>query len=283
MEVSMGQLRDQMVMEMKLRNYSDKTIENYTQHIVWYTKYFGCSPTELGEAEIKQYLHHLIVERELSWSYVNVSYSALQFLYEKTLKRRWNVAKIPRPKSGLKLPEILSDKELLRLFASTNNFKHRMMLMITYAAGLRISETVNLKLSHIDSDRMQIRVEQGKGRKDRYTLLSAPLLPELRNYYRHYHPLKYLFEGKKPGVPLSTETIRKVFRAAKESAGIKKQATVHTLRHCFATHLMENGVDLLTIRKLMGHRSIKTTMRYVRIRHEHMRTVVSPLDKLLGS
>lgn len=277
----MGQLRDQMVMEMQLRNYSDKTIEDYTRHIVWYTKYFGCSPAELGEADIKRYLHHLLVERQLSWSSVNVSYSALQFLYEKTLKRRWNVAKIPRPKGGLKLPEILSDKELVRLFEATHNLKHRMMLMITYAAGLRISETTNLKLSHIDSDRMQIRVEQGKGRKDRYTLLSAPLLPALRRYYRHYRPLKYLFEGNKPGLPLATESIRKVFRAAKELAGIKKQATVHTLRHCFATHLMENGVDLLTIRQLMGHRSIKTTMRYVRIRHEHIQTVVSPLDKLM--
>lgn len=277
----MGQLRDRMVMEMQLRNYSDKTIKDYTRHIVWYTKYFGCSPAELGEAEIKRYLHQLLVERELSWSYVNVSYSALQFLYEKTLKRPWNVEKIPRPKTGLKLPEILSDKELLRLFDATNNFKHRMMLMITYAAGLRVSETANLKLSHIDSDRMQIRVEQGKGRKDRYTLLSAPLLPQLRSYYRQYRPLTYLFEGKKPGAPFSTETIQKVFKRAKESAGIKKQATVHTLRHCFATHLMENGVDLLTIKKLMGHRSIQTTLRYVRIGHEHLGTVVSPLDKLL--
>lgn len=277
----MGQLRDQMVMEMQLRNYSDKTIKDYTRHVVWYTKYFGCSPAELGEPEIKRYLHHLLVERELSWSYVNVSYSALQFLYKKTLKRPWNVEQIPRPKTGLQLPEILSDKELLRLFDATNNFKHRMLLMITYAAGLRVSETAHLKLSHLDSDRLQIRVEQGKGRKDRYTLLSAPLLPELRRYYRHYRPLTYLFEGNKPGVPLATETIQKVFKAARESAGIKKPATVHTLRHCFATHLMENGVDLLTIRKLMGHRSIQTTLRYVRVRQEHIRTVVSPLDQLL--
>jgi len=277
----MGQLRDQMVMEMELRNYSKKTIEDYTRHIVWYTKYFGRSPAKLGEAEIKQYLHHLLVERELSWSYVNVSYSALQFLYKKTLNRSWNVKNIPRPKTGLKLPEILSDPELLRLFDATNNLKHRMMLMTTYSAGLRVSETARLKLSHIDSDRLQIRVEQSKGRKDRYTLLSAPLLPELRCYYRQYRPRTYLFEGKKAGTPLSTETIQKVFKGAKESAGIKKKATVHTLRHCFATHLMENGVDVITIRKLLGHRSLQTTLRYIRIRQEHIRTVVSPLDKLL--
>ncbi len=254
---------------------------------MWYTKHFGCSPAQLGETEIKQYLHHLLVERKLSWSYVNVSYSALQFLYEKTLNRPWHVEKIPRPKTGLKLPEILSDKELLRLFDATNNLKHRMILMITYAAGLRVSETANLKLGHIDSDRMQVRVEQGKGRKDRYTLLSAPLLPDLRSYYRQYRPQTYLFEGKKPGIPLSTETIQKVFKDAKESAGIIKQASVHTLRHCGVypvfgtTHLMENGVDLLTIKKLMGHRSIQTTLRYVRVRHEHIQTVASPLDKLL--
>jgi len=248
---------------------------------VWYTKYFGRSPAELGEAEIKQYLHHLLVEREVSWSYVNVAYSALQFLYEKTLNRCWNVAKIPRPKTGFILPDILSEQELVRLFDATNNFKHRMLLMVTYAAGLRVSETAKLKLSHLDSDRLQIRVEQSKGRKDRYTLLSAPLLPELRRYYRQYRPQTYLFEGKKPGVPLATETIQKVFKGAKESAGITKKATVHTLRHCFATHLMENGVDLLTIKKLLGHRSIQTTLRYVHVRHDHIRAVVSPLDKLL--
>lgn len=277
----MGQLRDQMVMEMQLRNYSKKTIEDYTRHIVWYTKYCGRSPAELGEAEIKQYLHHLLVEREVSWSYVNVAYSALQFLYEKTLKRCWNVEKIPRPKTGFKLPAILSEQELLRLFDATDNFKHRMILMVTYAAGLRVSETAKLQLSHIDSDRLQIRVEQSKGRKDRYTLLSAPLLPELRRYYRHYRPQIYLFEGNKPGVALATETIQKVFKGAKQSAGITKKATVHTLRHCFATHLMENGVDLLTIKKLLGHRSIQTTLRYVHVRQEHIRAVVSPLDKLL--
>lgn len=277
----MGQLRDQMVMEMQLRNYSKKTIEDYTRHIVWYTKYCGRSPAELGEAEIKQYLHYLLVEREVSWSYVNVAYSALQFLYEKTLKRCWNVEKIPRPKTGFKLPAILSEQELLRLFDAANNFKHRMLLMVTYAAGLRVSETSKLQLSHIDSDRLQIRVEQSKGRKDRYTLLSAPLLPELRRYYRHYRPQIYLFEGNKPGVPLATETIQKVFKGSKESAGITKKATVHTLRHCFATHLMENGVDLLTIKKLMGHRSIQTTLRYIHVRQEHIRAVVSPLDKLL--
>jgi site-specific recombinase XerD len=201
MEVSMGQLRNQMVMEMQLRNYSKKTIEDYIRHIEWYTKYNGRSPAELGESDIKRYLHHLLVERDLSWSYVNVAYSALQFLYEKTLKRPWNVEKIPRPKTGFKLPEILSDKELLKLFDATNNIKHRMILMVTYAAGLRVSETAKLKLSHIDSDRMQIRVEQSKRRKDRYTLLSEPLLPGLRNYYRQYRPLTYLFEGRKAGVP----------------------------------------------------------------------------------
>jgi len=137
------------------------------------------------------------------------------------------------------------------------------------------------RVNHIDSDRLQIRVDQSKGRKDRYTLLSAPLLPELRRYYRHYRPQIYLFEGKKPGAPLATETIQKVFKGAKESAAITKKATVHTLRHCFATHLMENGVDLLTIKKLMGHRSIQTTLRYVHVRQEHIRAVVSPLDKLL--
>jgi len=279
----MGQLREQMVMEMQLRNLTPKTIEDYTRQLVLYTKHFGRSPAELDEAAIRQYLHYLLVEKKLSWSSVNVSYSALRFFYEKTLNRPWNVAKLPRPKTGSKLPVILAEAELRALFAALPNEKHRLVLMLTYAAGLRVSETAHLKLTDLDSQRMQIRVSQGKGRKDRYTLLSPVLLPQLRDYYRQYKPQVYLFEGRTPGEPLAIETIQKIFKQAQAKAGITKQASVHTLRHCFATHLMENGVDVFTIKNLMGHRSIQTTLRYVHIRQEHLQRVVSPLDKILGA
>lgn len=277
----MGQLREKMVMEMQLRNLSAKTIEDYTRQIVWYTKHYGRSPAKLGDSEIKQYLHHLLVNQKLSWSSVNVCYCALRFFYEKTLKRPWNVENIPRPKTGTILPEILSDPELIRLFDAPKNFKHRIMLMTIYSAGLRVSEVTRLKPAHIDSDRMLIRVEQSKGRKDRYTLLSGALLPELRNYYQQFRPRTYLFEGRTPARALSVETVQRIFKKAKEIAGIRKKASVHTLRHCFATHLMENGTDIFRIKEFMGHRSIQTTLHYIHVRREHLRQATSPLDTLM--
>jgi len=277
----MGQLRAKMVMEMQLRNLSPNTIEDYARQVVLFTKYYGRSPAELGETEIKQYLHHLLVNQKLSWSSVNVCYSALRFFYEKTLKRPWNVENIPRPKTGTILPEILSDNELIRLFDALKNFKHRIILMTIYSAGLRVSEVTRLKPAHIDSDRMLIRVEQSKGRKDRYTVLSGVLLPELRNYYQQFRPQTWLFEGRIPGQALSVETVQRIFKNAKEAAGIRKRASVHTLRHCFATHTMEDGTNLFRIKELMGHRSIQTTLHYVHVRREYLRQAVSPLDTLL--
>jgi integrase/recombinase XerD len=266
---------------MQLRNFSPQTVKSYTQQMLWYTQYFGRSPAELGEAEIKQYLHYLLVTRKLNWSSVNVCYCALRFFYETTLKRPWNVENIPRPKTGTILPEILSDIELIRLFDAPKNFKHRIILMTTYSAGLRVSEVTRLKPAHIDSDRMLIRVEQSKGRKDRYTLLSAALLPELRSYYQQFRPQTYLFEGRTPGQALSPDTIQSIFQRARESAGILKKASVHTLRHCFATHLMENGTDIFRIKEFLGHSSIQTTLRYIHVRREYLRKAASPLDTLL--
>ena len=278
----MSPLRSKMVMEMQLRNLSSNTIEDYTRQMVEYAKYFGRSPAELGEREIKEYLHHLLVIRGLSWSSVNVCYCALRFFYVKVMKHPWNVENIPRPKTGTLLPEILSDNEIIRLFDASKNFKHRIILMTIYSAGLRVSEVTRLKPAHIDSDRMLIRIEQSKGRKDRYTLLSAALLPELRSYYQQFRPRTWLFEGKTPGQAISVETVQRVFKKAKDVAGIQKKASVHTLRHCFATHLMENGTDIFRIKEFMGHRSIQTTLRYIHVRREHLRRAQSPLDTLLA-
>jgi len=278
----MPTLREQMIMEMELRNLAQRTIKDYVEHVARFAKHYNCSPNKLGDKHIREYLHYLLAEKKFSWSYVNVTYCALKFLYKNVLHRPWNIDTIPPPKTGVKLPEILSEEEVACLLKAPTNLKHKMILMVAYSGGLRVSEIVNLKLTDIDSKRMLIRVEQGKGRKDRYTLLSEPLLTELRLYYKRFKPQHYLFEGRIPGKPLSTATPQAVFNQAKTAAGIKKNVRFHTLRHCFATHLMEAGVDIFTIKNLMGHRSIQTTLRYVRVRHEHLQKVVSPLDKLLG-
>jgi integrase/recombinase XerD len=276
----MGKLHDQMLMEMELRNFSPKTIKAYLWNMKAYTRHFMKSPTEMGETEIKQYLHYLKVVKKVSYSNINIAYSALRFFYVDTLHREWQVEKIPRPKVGRKLPVVLSREALQKLFAATPNLKHRVILMTTYSAGLRVSEVAHLKITDIDSQRMQIRVEQGKGQKDRYTLLSKELLPELRDYYLQYKPTTWLFEGKGGNVPLSVGTIQKIFKTAKTNAGIHQPATVHTLRHCFATHLLEDGTDIFTLRELLGHKSIHTTLRYIHIQRDHIQKVVSPLDRM---
>ena len=212
----MGQLKDQMLMEMRLRNFSPSTIKAYVWYVANFTKHFGKSPAEMGHDEIRQYLHWMLYERKLSWSNVNSAYSALKFLYVDTLHREWDVNKLPRPKGGRRLPVVLSQKEVIKVLENTLNFKHRVILMTIYSGGLRISEALHLKLSHIDSDRMQIRVEQGKGKKDRYTLLSERALEELRRYWDAYRPSSWLFPGRERGEPLGPSSIQRAFKNAKK-------------------------------------------------------------------
>ena len=177
----MGQLKEQMLMEMELRNFSPKTVKAYLGHMVSYTKLFGRSPADMGDAEIRQYLYYLLKDRQVSWSNINIAYSSLKFFYVRVLHRPWNVDHIPRPKKEKRLPQILSYSELDRLFEVTRNIKHRLIFKTVYAGGLRVSEVAQLKVSNIDSDRMTIRIDQGKGKKDRYTVLAHALVPELRN------------------------------------------------------------------------------------------------------
>jgi site-specific recombinase XerD len=210
----------------------------------------------------------------------NVVVSGLRFFYIETLGRDSVYLDIPPRKKKEQLPEILSSKELENLFVSTVNPGHRTLLMTTYAAGLRVSEAVRLKVTDIDSGRMMIRIEQGKGRKDRYTILSQRLLTELRGYYRKYRPELWLFQGRNPKHYLCIGTAQKIYYRAKEKAGIKKGKGIHTLRHCFATHLLESGVDLRTIQALMGHNSIMTTMVYLQVTRKKLSRTQSPLDLL---
>jgi len=211
----MGKLRDQMLMEMELRNFKPKTIECYLWHMKSFAKLLGRSPTELGDQEIRHYLHYLKKERHTSWSNVNQGYSALKFFYVHTLHRVWNVEKIPRPKGERRLPQVLSQQEVARLLDATLNFKYRVIFMTIYSGGLRVSEATHLKLTDIDSDRMQIRVHQGKGNKDRYTLLSKRLLNELRRYWNAHRPITWLFSGRH-NKPISVSSIQIYFRRLKK-------------------------------------------------------------------
>lgn len=214
----MGELQDQMVMAMRLRNYSAKTIKSYVSVVRGFVRTFGRSPAEMGEKEVRQYLQSLM-ERKASWATIRQTCSVLKFLYRDTLKREWKVENLPHPKREKRLPVVFSTEEVKRLLEAVKNPKHRMVLMACYSAGLRVSEAVHLKVTDIDSQRMQIRVEQGKGKKDRYTLLAMTLRDELRAYWKIYRPQPWLFPGRNPGMPLSERTIQAVFEKAKKKAG----------------------------------------------------------------
>jgi integrase/recombinase XerD len=214
----MGELQDQMVMAMRLRNFSARTIKSYVSVVRGFVRKFGKSPAEMGEEEVRQYLQSLM-ERKASWGTIRQSCSVLKFLYRDTLKREWKVENLPHPKREKRLPVVFSTEEVRRLLEVVKNPKHRLVLMACYSAGLRVSEAVHLKAIDIDSQRMQIRVEQGKGKKDRYTLLAITLRDGLRAYWKMYRPQPWLFPGRNPEKPLSERTIQTVFSRAKKKAG----------------------------------------------------------------
>jgi site-specific recombinase XerD len=270
-----------MINEMALRRFAPKTQEAYVAAIAGLARYYNLSPEKIDKQMIQDYLLHLMKERKLSWSSCNVAVSGMRFFYTQTLGMDSMFLSIPPRKKDSTLPEIFSAGELEKLFSALTNQKHRTLLMTTYAAGLRVSEVVSLKVTDIDSGRMMIRVQQGKGRKDRYTILSRRLLEELRIYYRMYRPSVWLFYSERNTQrPLCVNTAQRVYNQAKDKAGITKGKGIHSLRHCFATHLLEAGVDLRTIQVLMGHCSIMTTMIYLQVTRKHLGTTESPLDLL---
>jgi len=276
----MKTLRDQMLVDLQLSGAKPRTQETYLREMENLTRYFNRSPEELGEAELKEYLLHLIQGRHLSEGTFRYYVAGLKFLYRTTLKREWMVEKIKHPRAKRKLPVVLALSEVESLFAVTRNLKHKAILMITYSAGLRISEVARLKITDIDSKRMMVRVTQGKGGKDRYSLLSQRTLEQLRQYWLKYRPGEWLFEGQKKDSPVTSSTIRSVFSAAKKRAGITKPASVHTLRHSFATHLIEAGTSLHHVQLLLGHRSPTTTTVYLHVSQVNLAQVTSPLDTL---
>jgi site-specific recombinase XerD len=276
----MGQLYDQMKMDLELKNFSPKTIRCYLDCMVHFVRHYGRSPMKMGEEEIREYLHYLIKEKRASQSSVNQAYSAMKFFYEVTLGRTWNRIKIPRAKTQKTLPVVLAMQEVQALLASVDNLKHQAILTTIYSAGLRLGEAIRLKVADIDSKRMTILVRQGKGNKDRYTLLGQQTLQLLRVYWRACHPVEWLFPSKDPAQPLSGSSVQRMFKKALHKAGIKKKASVHTLRHSFATHLLESGTDLYHIQRLLGHTTAKTTSVYLHITGRDLAKVKSPIDLL---
>lgn len=263
----MGTLRNQMTDAMNLRRFSPRTQQSYLAAVTALANYYQIPPDQLDFDKIKAYLLHLTVERALSWSTCNVVVSALRFFYLEVVGWEKVSLPLPPPKKPKKLPVLLSREELERLFACAGTPKNRVLLMTTYAAGLRVSEVVKLKPADIDSQRLMIRVEQAKGAKDRYTLLSPRLLEELRLYWKLYRPTTWLFPSTRdPHRKLHIGRAQKIYYEAKRRAGITHGHGIHTLRHCFATHLLEAGLDVRTIQGLMGHTAISTTMRYLQVR-----------------
>jgi len=261
-----------------LRRFSPKTITCYLACMKGVAKHFRKSPAELGDEEIRAYLHYLMEERKASQSVLVQTYSALKFFFENTLQKQWNAIRIPRCKQRRKLPGVLTREEVESILSATKNLKHRAILMTLYSAGLRIGEVTRLKVSDIESGRMMIRVNEGKGLKDRYTLLGERNLEILRRYWKAYRPLEWLFPGRNASDPVSISAIQRVFKTSLAKAGIKKKASVHTLRHCFATHLLESGTDLYYIQRLLGHKSAGTTSVYLHITGKDIGKIKSPID-----
>lgn len=276
----MTALRAEMIRQMQLQRLASTTQQSYIRAVKGLAGFYHQSPDRLTPRQLEDYVHHLLVERKLAWSTCNVAIHAFRFLYIKTLKRPDFRLSLPPCKREKKLPEILSREEVERLLDGPRNPKHRALLMTTYAAGLRVSEVVGLQVRDIDSNRMAIRVRQGKGRKDRETLLSERLLAELRAYWKLERALPWLFPGRDRTQPMTISTAQSVYRRAVRDAGIKRSGGIHTLRHCFATHLLEAGVDPRTLQVLLGHRSLNTTMRYLQVSRTHVLGVRSPLDLL---
>jgi integrase/recombinase XerD len=264
---------------MQTRNYSQRSISTYVHMLHSLEEYFNTSIDEISVDQVKDFLQYSIETRNVSVSYINQVISAVRILQHDVLGKDWESIRIKRPRRIKKLPVILSKEEIKSMIETTRNLKHRTMLAVIYSAGLRISELISLKPSDIDSDRKQIRV-LGKGNKYRYTLLSENTLEMLRIYWRAYTPAQYLFEGQKKGQPVSRSTIQIVFKKSVKKTGINKQATVHSLRHSFATHLLESGVNLKIIQGLLGHSSLRTTSIYLHVTRFDPASVKSPFDEM---
>jgi integrase/recombinase XerD len=277
-------LRKLMLDELQRRNYAQNTVRSYIKAVEDFARYFGKPPERLGPEHIREYQVHLFRDRKLAASTVEGRAAALRFLFVKTLRRPYLPDQIPFPKRGRRLPIVLSPEEVALLIDSAKNLMHRAILMTLYATGLRRAELCRLKVADIDSDRMMIHVREGKGGRDRDVLLSPKLLETLREYWRWMKPKTWLFPGMvnnwRADVPIDTKVVWDAVRQARTRAGIQKRATPHTLRHSFATHMLEAGADLRTIQVLLGHAKLADTTVYLHLSRRHLQAVASPLESL---
>lgn len=274
----MTTLRFEMTRAMKLRNFSDRTIDSYLYQIKQLAGHYNKSPDQLSHEKLQDYLIYMKEEQALSFSTCNVARSAIRFLYGNVLKDQDINIAIPAQRTPTYLPEVLSIEDVLQLIDATTNLRNRMLLMTAYTGGLRLEELVSLKLEHIDSKRMVIRVVQGKGNKDRYTTLSQTLLAGLKAYYLAYKPVEWLFYSTHPEKALAKSSAQKIYSNCKKKTGITRGRGIHTLRHCFATHMLEAGYDIRRIQKMMGHKNISTTLIYLHVSCESVSNIKSPLD-----
>jgi integrase/recombinase XerD len=278
-------LRKMMLEELRRRNYSPETTRSYIRTVEDFARHFHCSPDRLGSRHIREYQAELFEKRKLSASSVAVRLAALRFFYSKTLKKGWSIAETPYPKKDHRLPAILSQEEVAQLIAAASTAFHRTLLLTLYATGVRCAELTHLKVSDIDSQRMVLHVQGGKGRKDRDVMLSPKLLEELREHWHRLRrkPRVWLFPGHHDhgaNHPIDTKTVWQACQQAAQRAGLRKDVHPHTLRHCFATHLLEAGADLRTIQILLGHNDLKETARYLHLSQRHLHAAASPLDSL---
>ena len=264
----MNNIYEQIKRELVISGKSERTQKTYIRYVRQISDYYHKSPSDLTSEEVKNYIYHLIKEKNVSYTYVNQVYYALKFFFEKVANNKLVMKPVPRAKlPRRKLPQVLARSEVKDLINSVSNLKHKCILLTIYSGGLRVSEASKLRVTDIDSKRMLIRVNQGKGKKDRYTILSNANLKYLRVYYKAYRPETWLFHSYIKSKPISTRTIQQVFYNAKVKAGIRKNISVHSLRHSFATHLIESGTDIHHVQKFLGHSNIKTTTIYLHLTH----------------
>jgi integrase/recombinase XerD len=273
-------LRQRMIEDMTVRNFAPNTQESYLRQVGLFARYFGKSPEQLGPEEIRTYQIYLAEERKVSVGTRIVAVSALRFLYAICLKRDWTVQLIPTPKKDHRLPVILSPQEVLQLLQAAPSFPHHVIFSTMYGTGMRVSEAVHLRAANIDSQRMMIRIELSKGHKDRDVQLSPKLLELLRCYWRKVRPGAWMFPGQIPNQPLCRYAVGDAVAQASRRAGLTKHTTPHSLRHAYAVHLLEAGTDIRKIQLLLGHRSLSTTARYLRLATTTVCTTTSPLDLL---
>ena len=279
----MTHLRKMMLEELERRNYSEATTRCYIRTVEDFARRFNCSPDRLGLRHIREYQAELFQKGKLSANSVGQRLAALRFFYIKTLKRAWSIADTPYPKRTRHLPVILSKKEVAQLIHAACTPRHRILLMTLYATGARNAELTHLKVRDIDSKRMVIHIQGGKGRKDRDVMLSPKLLVALRARWHHFHRKSspWLFSGNRGDRPINMKTVWHGCDQAAQRAGIQKRVYPHLLRHCFATHLLEDGADLRTIQVLLGHQDLKETMIYLHLSEPHLNATASPLDSLV--